>query len=70
MGRGKEADKGLGKSPQPRDPTEIKYLNMKYTLSQIAQWIMIQEYSGAPLTWLNLSTSGRSKDFHILQRLT
>ena len=30
-----------GRSPQPRNPTEIEYLNMKYTLSQIAQWVMI-----------------------------
>ena len=31
----------VGERKRIRDPTEIEYLNMKYTLSQIAQWVMI-----------------------------
>ena len=31
----------VGERKRIRDPTEIEYLIMKYTLSQIAQWVMI-----------------------------
>ena len=30
----------LGRSPQPRDPTEIEYLNIKHTPRHIAGWVM------------------------------
>ena len=31
----------VGERKRIRDPTEIEYLIMKYTLSQVAQWVMI-----------------------------